>query len=131
MLSRETKNYYRHLEKMKQKQKALEEFKARRDAHREAYKYNPLELICASHGVKFVRYLASTHNDTFLYSHGCPVCVGLIRAKVKLELARCYQIGVDGIRKLKFMSRDRYGKTKCGRPETKTVEDTPGARAEI
>ena len=50
-------------------------------------RYRATDLICASHNVRFVRY-ECRWATAVLYSHGCPVCVGLIRAKVQKELGR-------------------------------------------
>lgn len=41
-------------------------------------------LVCAAHCVAFVRFVGIASN----FSHGCPVCVGMIRAKVQFEIAR-------------------------------------------
>lgn len=49
--------------------------------------YDPLALVCASHRVRFVRY-ELRWADAMVFSHGCPVCVGLIRARVQLECSR-------------------------------------------
>ena len=50
-------------------------------------RYRATDLICASHNVRFLRY--ECRSPAFLnYSHGCPVCVGLIRAKVRMERGR-------------------------------------------
>jgi hypothetical protein len=51
------------------------------------YTYNPLDLVCAAHNVQFVKYKSMMKHQWGI-SHGCPVCVGLIRAKVQLELHR-------------------------------------------
>lgn len=50
-------------------------------------KYDPKEIVCRSHCVHFVRFEARWA-DAVILSHGCPVCVGLIRAKVKFEMLR-------------------------------------------
>lgn len=49
--------------------------------------YDPTRLVCASHRVFFVEYRCDFGNAS-IYSHGCPVCVGLIRGKVQFEFAR-------------------------------------------
>lgn len=58
-------------------------------SRRRPYIYKPYDarkLICASHAVYFVRYMNCERTGHFTYSHGCPVCVGLIRAKVQKEM---------------------------------------------
>ena len=64
------------------------------------YLYDPSELICQSHNVKFIEfyvdYKMSRHYK--MNSYGCPVCVGLIRAKVQMEIARGTKIGSHGKR---------------------------------
>jgi hypothetical protein len=42
--------------------------------------YDPTELVCPVHRCFFVKF-----GDARNFSHGCPVCVGLIRAKVRRE----------------------------------------------
>lgn len=41
-------------------------------------------VICAKHSVAFVRFMGMQSDVT----HGCPVCVGLARAKVRMERSR-------------------------------------------
>mgnify|MGYP001613073563 CR=1 FL=1 len=66
-------------------------------------KYDPCELVCLSHNVRFVRfdcgYRVGPKGLRYkLDSHGCPVCVGLIRAKVQMEISRGTKIGSHGKR---------------------------------
>ncbi len=66
-------------------------------------KYDPCELICLSHNVKFVEFdcgyrVGAKGLRYKLNSYGCPVCVGLIRAKVQMEISRGTKIGPHGQR---------------------------------
>ncbi len=58
--------------------------------------YNPCDLICQSHNVKFVKFTYQFQKRA--RSCGCPVCVGLIRAKVQMEISRGTIIGSHGKR---------------------------------
>ena len=40
-------------------------------------------LVCSRHRVGFIKFTGPTS-----HSFGCPVCVGLIRAKVQMEIGR-------------------------------------------
>lgn len=76
-------------------------------------KYNPLNLICASHNVKFVKFECLYKGyGHYSNTHGCPVCVGLIRARVQYEFKRY---------KLHLGWKSSNAQTKRGRPKTKTV----------
>ncbi len=63
-------------------------------------KYDPCELVCQSHNVKFMKFDCGYVKGSRykLYSNGCPVCVGLIRAKVQMEISRGTKIGSNGKR---------------------------------
>lgn len=50
--------------------------------------YDPRQLICQSHLVKFIMFSRLDWYGYKTKSHGCPICVGLIRAKVALEINR-------------------------------------------
>lgn len=84
--------------------------------------YSPLDLICSIHNVKFVNwtYIYPQKKFTKCHSHGCPVCVGLIRAKVRMEINRNSAWNKNGRRYLKNPRRPN-APTKRGRPKTKTI----------
>lgn len=84
--------------------------------------YSPLDLICSVHNVKFVNwtYIYPQKKFTKCHSHGCPVCVGLIRAKVRLEINRNSAWNKNGRRYL-TNPRKPDAPTKRGRPKTKTI----------
>ena len=73
------------------------------------YLYNPTELICQSHNVKFIEFYVDYKMDRHykMNSYGCPVCVGLIRAKVQMEIARGTKIGSHGKRIRTTIKRNR------------------------
>lgn len=93
------------------------------------YHYNPLNLICSIHNVKFVNwtYIYPQKKFTKCHSHGCPVCVGLIRAKVRMEINRNSAWNKNGRRYL-TNPRRANAPTKRGRPKTKTVAAIVEAR---
>lgn len=101
------------------KERDLIKLTAFRDAHRKACKYDPLELVCSIHNVKFIKFECTIYSN-WAQTHGCPVCVGLIRAKVQLEFDRCCVRAKDGLRypKNAYRSFNSNGKTKRGRPKT-------------
>lgn len=79
-------------------------------------KYNPCELICQSHNVKFVQfdsgYRVGLKGLRYkLNSYGCPVCVGLIRAKVQMEISRGTKIGSHG-RRVRTSGIRKYARRK-------------------
>ncbi len=79
-------------------------------------KYDPCELICQSHNVKFVQfdcgYRVGPNGLRYkMNSHGCPVCVGLIRAKVQLEISRGTKIGSHG-KRVRTARRRKYARGK-------------------
>ena len=86
--------------------------------------YDPCNIVCSSHRICFVRFVhrvASRYNSS---SHGCPVCVGLIRAKVQMEINRGIVIGKHGKRIRTSTKRKVYAprvrpsvKKKVGLPE--------------
>lgn len=88
--------------------------------------YDPLELICVTHNVKFIKFICEYKDINIYSSHGCPVCVGLIRAKVQLEFNRCCIIAKNGNRMPKNQTVANRGRKvpngpKRGRPKTKTI----------
>lgn len=119
MLSREAKAYYRSKEyQITREKKRIAQSKLSK-INKHFSGYDPLELICSKHNVQFIRWIYHypdiKANKT--YSHGCPVCVGLIRAKVQMERNRCCTIQSNG-RKYPRNVRIPNGKTKRGRPKT-------------
>jgi hypothetical protein len=86
------------------------------------YSYDPLELICACHNVKFIRYeyiREYSQRNRSQRSYGCPVCVGLIRAKVQLEFKRGSTFHIKRYPK--------NAKRKTGRPKNANSQQTSSA----
>lgn len=108
--------------------------KRRRESRKQVidYKYNPLDLICNLHNVKFIRYYYYMNEaDRFRYSHGCPVCVGLIRAKVQLEFKRCSSHGKHRYPKNAYRSFNSNASTKRGRAKIQITTSTVSTGTEI
>lgn len=87
-------------------------------------RYDPLNLVCTSHNVRFIEFNVNVikyhHKNGKAYkwhSHGCPVCVGLIRAKVQLEKSRAYKLRSDGKRGVKYRARNNNRQSGASNPK--------------
>lgn len=95
MFSRKTKNYYRLKEQHVKNQLRLKKLKGNyigdsrpSSCYRDNNgRYDPLELVCGVHNVKFIKFECKVSSNPGK-SHGCPVCVKIIRDKVQLEMHR-------------------------------------------
>ncbi len=72
--------------------------------------YNPCDLVCTVHNIKFTRFSFRVSDQYNTFSHGCPVCVRLIRQDVQKSLDSGTKIGKHGYRVRTSVERKPYAK---------------------